>query len=189
MTSTAGGDLGDVSMSDTVHDFGNILGGVLSTPWLKGGLAFVAVACEAMGLPLDLVWALVGFFVTDFVLGIWLAARMRTFSLRKFARGFSKIPVYTLVLSIAWLCQYIGQHVLGQTVPVPLWACAYLAMHEAISILTKCEALDLPVPSLLQSALHRINNAAEAKVNEALDIIDKPKRKRQPKDDGAFKKF
>ena len=186
---TDAGDLGDVSMSETIHDFGSILGGVVSAPWLKGGLACVAVACEAMGLPLDLVWALVDFFVCDFVLGIWLAFRTRAFSLRKFARGFSKIPVYTLVLAIAWLCQYIAQHVLGQAVPVPLWACAYLAMHEAISILTKCEALDLPVPSLLKQALHRINHAAEQKVEEALDIIDKPKRKRQVKDDGAFKKF
>lgn len=75
---------------------------------------------------------------------------------------------------------------LGQPVPVPLWACAYLAMHESISILAKCEALDLPVPSLLRKALHRINHAAEQKVEEALDIIDKPEPK---KDDGAFRKF
>ena len=168
-------------MSETIHDFGSILGGVVSAPWLKGGLACVAVACEAMGLPVDLVWALVGFFVADFVLGMWLATRMRMFSLRKFARGFSKIPVYTLVLSIAWLCQYIAQHVLGQAVPVPLWACAYLAMHEAISILTKCEALELPVPSLLRKALHRLNSAAEKKVEEALDVIDP---KKEDKEDG-----
>ena len=178
---TQAGDLGEVTMTDSVHDFASILGGVVSAPWLKGGLACVAVACEAMGLPLDLVWALVGFFVADFVLGIWLAARMRTFSLRKFARGFSKIPVYTLVLAIAWLCQYIAQHVLGQAVPVPLWACAYLAMHEAISILTKCEALELPVPSLLRKALHRLNSAAEKKVEEALDVIDP---KKEDKEDG-----
>ena len=176
MTSTAGGDIGDVTMSETIHDFGSILGGVVSAPWLKGGLAAVAVACEAMGVPIDLVWALVGFFVCDFVLGLWLAVRTRAFSLRKFARGFSKIPVYTLVLAIAWLCQYIAQHVLGQTVPVPLWACAYLAMHEAISILTKCEALELPVPSLLRRALHRINSGVEKKVEQALDVID-PKEK------------
>ena len=186
---TGAGDVGEVTMSETFHDFGSILGGVVSAPWIKGGLACVAVGCEAMGLPVDLVWALVGFFVLDFLLGLWLAVRTRAFSLRKFARGFSKIPVYTLVLAIAWLCQYIAQHVLGQAVPVPLWACAYLAMHEAISILTKCEALDLPVPSLLKQALHRINHAAEQKVEQALDIIDKPKRKRQVKDDGAFKKF
>ena len=173
---TQAGDLGDVTMSETIHDFASILGGVLSAPWLKGGAACVAVGCEAMGLPIDLVWALVAFFVVDFLLGLWLAVRTRAFSLRKFARGFSKIPVYTLVLSIAWLCQYIAQHVLGQAVPVPLWACAYLAMHEAISILTKCEALDLPVPSLLRKALHRLNSAAEKKVEAALDVID-PKDK------------
>ena len=168
-------------MSESIHDFASILGGVVSAPWLKGGLACVAVACEAMGLPVDLVWALVGFFVADFLLGIWVAVRMRMFSLRKFARGFSKIPVYTLVLSIAWLCQYIGQHVLGQAVPVPLWACAYLAMHEAISILTKCEALELPVPSLLRKALHRLNSAAEKKVEEALDVIDPQKGDKEDK--------
>lgn len=178
---TQAGDLGEVSMSDSIHDFASILGGVVSAPWLKGGFACVAVVCEAMGLPVDLVWALVGFFVADFVLGIWLAARMRTFSLRRFARGFAKIPVYTLVLSIAWLCQYIGQHVLGQAVPVPLWACAYLAMHEAISILTKCEALELPVPSLLRKALHRLNSAAEKKVEEALDVIDPQKEDKEDK--------
>ena len=178
---TQAGDLGEVTMTDSVHDFASILGGVVSAPWLKGGLACVAVACEAMGLPVDLVWALVGFFVADFLLGIWVAVRMRMFSLRKFARGFSKIPVYTLVLSIAWLCQYIGQHVLGQTVPVPLWACAYLAMHEAISILTKCEALELPVPSLLRKALHRLNSGVEKKVEEALDVIDP---KKEDKEDG-----
>lgn len=172
---TQAGDLGDVTMSETIHDFASILGGVLSAPWWKGGAACVAVGCEAMGLPLDLVWALVAFFVCDFLLGLWLAVRTRAFSLRKFARGFSKIPVYTLVLSIAWLCQYIAQHVLGQAVPVPLWACAYLAMHEAISILTKCEALDLPVPSLLRKALHRLNSGVEKKVEEALDVID-PKK-------------
>lgn len=61
----------------------------------------------------------------------------------------------------------------------------YRLMHESISILAKCEALDLPVPSLLRKALHRINHAAEQKVEEALDIIDKPERK----DDGAFRKF
>ena len=91
-----------------------------------------------------------------------------------------------MVLAIAWLCQYIAQTCLGQAVPVPLWACAYLAMHESISILAKCEALDLPVPSLLRKALHRINHAAEQKAEEALDIIDKPEPK---KDDGAFRKF
>ena len=64
-----------------------------------------------------------------------------------------------MVLAIAWLCQYIAQTFLGQAVPVPLWACAYLAMHESISIFAKCEALD---------------------------IIDKPEPK---KDDGAFRKF
>ena len=178
---THAGDIGDVTMSETIHDFGSILGGVVSAPWLKGGLACIAVACEAMGLPLDLVWALVGFFVADFVLGLWLAVRTRAFSLRKFARGFSKIPVYTLVLSIAWLCQYIGQHVLGQAVPVPLWACAYLAMHEAISILTKCEALELPVPSLLRKALHRLNSGVEKKVEEALDVIDPQKEDKENK--------
>ena len=168
-------------MTDSVHDFASILGGVVSAPWVKGGLACIAVACEAMGLPVDLVWALVGFFVADFVLGLWLAVRTRAFSLRKFARGFSKIPVYTLVLSIAWLCQYITQHVLGQAVPVPLWTCAYLAMHEAISILTKCEALELPVPSLLRKALHRLNSGVERKVEEALDVIDPKKEDKEDK--------
>lgn len=180
---TDAGDLGDVTMSQTVENFGSILGGVLSVPWLKAGAACVLAGCEALGLPIDLVWVLAGLFVGDFVLGLCLAVKKRTFSLSKFARGFAKIPVYTLLLVAGWLCQYVVQAVLGQTVPAPLWVCAYLAMHEALSLLTKCEALDLPVPSVLKNALHRINHAAEQKVEEALDIIDKPKRKRQVKEE------
>lgn len=171
-------DIGDVSMTDSLQDFASILGGVLSAPWLKGGVACIAVGCEAMGLPVDLVWALVGFFVADFVLGIWLAARMRMFSLRKFFRGLAKIPVYTVVIVIAWVCQYCVHSVLGQVLPVPLWACAYLAMHESLSILTKCEALDLPVPALLKRVLRRVNHGVEKKVDEALDAIDPKEGKR-----------
>ena len=178
------GELGEVTMSDTFHDAGSILGGILSAPWLKGGVACIAVWCEAAGLPLDLVWALAGFFVADFFLGFWLAVRTRAFSLRKFARGFAKIPVYTLVLLIAWLCQHTAQAVLGQELPVPLWACAYLAMHEALSILAKCEALDLPVPGLLRRVLSRVNAAAEKQVDKVLDAIDDPSQGKasEPKD-------
>ena len=183
---TDAGDLGDVTMSQTAENFGSILGGVLSVPWLKAGAACVLAGCEALGLPIDLVWVLVGLFVGDFVLGIWLAAKRRTFSLSKFARGFAKIPVYTLLLVVGWLCQYVLQAVLGQTVPAPLWVCAYLAMHEALSLLTKCEALDLPIPRFLKRVLKRLNDGVEKKVDEALDIIDKPEPK---KEDGAFRKF
>ncbi len=165
-------DIGDVSMTDSLQDFASILGGVLSAPWLKGGAACVAVACEAMWLPLDLVWCLAGLFVFDFVLGIWLAVRQGAFSLRKFMRGVAKIPVYTVVIVIAWVCQYVVHSILGQVLPVPLWACAYLAMHESLSILTKCEALDLPVPALLKRALRRVNRGVEARVDRALDAID-----------------
>lgn len=165
-------DIGDVSMLDSIQDFASILGGVLSAPWLKGGAACVAVACEAMGLPLDLVWCLAGLFVFDFILGIWLAVRQGAFSLRKFMRGVAKIPVYTVVIVIAWVCQYVVRSILGQVLPVPLWACAYLAMHESLSILTKCEALDLPVPALLKRALRRVNHGVERHVDKALDVID-----------------
>lgn len=183
---TDAGDLGDVTMSQTVENFGSILGGVLSVPWLKAGAACILAGCEALGLPIDLVWVLVGLFVGDFMLGIWLAAKRRTFSLSKFARGFAKIPVYTLLLVVGWLCQYVVQAVLGKTVPAPLWVCAYLAMHEALSLLTKCEALDLPIPRFLKRVLKRLNDGVEKKVDEALDIIDKPE---PDKDDGAFRKF
>ena len=165
-------DIGEVSMLDSIQDFASVFGGVLSAPWIKGGAACVAVGCEAMGLPLDLVWALAGLFVFDFVLGIWLAVREGAFSLRKFMRGVAKLPVYTVVIVIAWICQYVVHSVLGQVLPVPLWACAYLCMHESLSILTKCEALDLPVPSLLKKALRRVNHGVEAKVDQALDVID-----------------
>lgn len=174
-------DIGDVSMTDSLQDFASILGGVLSAPWLKGGVACIAVGCEAMGLPLDLVWCLAGLFVFDFALGIWLAVRSSSFSLRKFFRGLAKIPVYTVVIVIAWVCQYVVHSVLGQVLPVPLWACAYLAMHESLSILTKCEALDLPVPALLKRVLRRVNHGVEKKVDEALDAID-PKGGRDGKD-------
>lgn len=165
-------DLGDVTMSDTLENFGSVLGGVLSVPWLKGSVACILAGCEALGLPIDLVWCLVGLFVADFVLGIWLAVRMRQFSLAKFARGFAKVPVYTLLLIVGWLCQYVVQTVFGQEVPAPLWVCAYLAMHEALSMLAKCEALDLPIPAFLKRVIKRLNAGVEKKVDEALNIID-----------------
>ena len=174
-------DIGDVSMLDSIQDFASVFGGVLSAPWIKGGAACVAVGCEAMGLPLDLVWCLAGLFVFDFVLGIWLAVREGAFSLRKFMRGVAKVPVYTVVIAVAWICQYVVHSVLGQVLPVPLWACAYLCMHESLSILTKCEALDLPVPALLKRTLRRINSGVEKKVDRALDAID-PKGGRDGKD-------
>ena len=174
---TGAGDLGDVTMSQTAENFGSILGGVLSVPWLKAGAACVLAGCEALGLPIDLVWVLVGLFVGDFVLGIWLAAKRHTFSLSKFARGFAKIPVYTLLLVVGWLCQYVLQAVLGQTVPAPMWACGYLAMHDALSCLAKCDALGLPVPKLFKRILRRISLATEAHVEKALDAIDGGQRK------------
>ena len=177
---TQAGDLGDVTMSDTIANFESVLGGVLSVPWLKGGAACLVVGCETLGLPIDLVWCLVGLFVVDFVLGIWLAFRQHSFSLTKFARGFAKIPVYTLLLVIGWLCQYVVQAVLGQNVPAPLWVCAYLAMHEALSLLTKCEALDMPIPGFLKRVLKRLNNGVEKKVEQALDVID-PKETKEEK--------
>lgn len=164
-------------MSDSIHDFASIFGGVLSAPWTKGSVACIAVGCEAMGLPLDLVWCLAGLFLSDFLLGIWLAVKERAFSLRKFMRGIAKVPVYTVVIVIAWVCQYVVHSVLGQVLPVPLWACAYLCMHESLSILTKCEALDLPVPALLKRVLKRINHGVEHKVDQALDAIDPKKEK------------
>ena len=172
-------DLGDVTMSDTMGNFGSVLGGVLSVPWLKGGMACILAGCEALGLPIDLVWCLVGLFIADFVLGIWLAVRMHQFSLAKFARGFAKIPVYTLLLIVGWLCQYVVQAVLGQDVPAPLWVCAYLNMHEALSLLTKCEALDLPIPSFLKRVLKRLNSGVEKKVEEALNVIDPKKEDKE----------
>ena len=178
---TEAGDRGDVTMSDTIANFGSVLGGVVSAPWLKGGAACILAGCEALGLPIDLVWCLVGLFVGDFVLGIWLAARMHQFSLAKFARGFAKIPVYTLLLVIGWLCQYVVQSVLGQDVPAPLWVCAYLNMHEALSLLAKCEALDLPIPSFLKRVLKRLNAGVEKKVEEALDVIDPQKEDKEDK--------
>ncbi len=171
-------DIGDVSMTDSLQDFASILGGVLSAPWIKGGVACAAVACEAMGLPLDLVWCLVGLFVFDFILGIWLAVRQSSFSLRKFMRGAAKIPVYTVVIVIAWVCQSVVHSIMGQVLPVPLWGCAYLCMHESLSILTKCEALELPVPALLKRALKRVNSGVEKHVDKALDVID-PKKARE----------
>ena len=89
---TGAGDLGDVTMSQTVENFGSILGGVLSAPWLKCGAACVLAGCEALGLPIDLVWVLVGLFVGDFVLGIWLAAKRHAGTSRSIWARFSVPP-------------------------------------------------------------------------------------------------
>lgn len=171
-------DMGDLSMSDSLHDFTSVFGGVLFAPWIKGGAACVVAGCEALGLPLDIVYALAFLFVADFALGIWLAVSTKTFSLRKLARGLAKIPVYTVVLIIAWVCQYVVNAMLGQSVAVPVWACSYLTMHEALSILTKCEALDLPVPGLLKRVIARVNHAAETHVDKVLDVVDSKEKKR-----------
>ena len=178
---THAGDLGDVTMSESLENFASILGGVMTAPWLKGGAACVAVGCDALGLPLDLVWVLVGLFLCDFALGICIAVKERQFSLRKFARGFAKIPVYTLVLVIAWLGQYVMQTVLSEAVPVPLWACAYLAMHEALSVLSKCEALDLPVPALIKRILEKVNTAAERHAEKVLDAVTPEDKSKEDK--------
>ena len=175
------GDLGDVTMSESLENFASILGGVMTAPWLKGGAACVAMGCETLGLPLDLVWVLVGLFVGDFALGIVIAVKERQFSLKKFARGFAKIPVYTLVLVIAWLCQFVMQTVLAEAVPVPLWACAYLAMHEALSVLSKCEALDLPVPALIKRILEKVNTAAERHAEKVLDAVTPEDKSKEDK--------
>ena len=187
------GDMGEICVSASLSDFGSIAGAVCASPWAKGLGACVIAGAEALGVPINLVWLLAALFLADFVLGIWLAIERHHFSLRKFGRGMMKIPVYTLILSLAWLCQHVVSTLMpGAALPIPGWTVAYLCMHDGISCLRKAEALKLPVPALVKRALERVNGAAEKKVEEALDALDgggeKPK-KQAPKDDGAFKKF
>lgn len=173
----ADGDLGDVTVDSAAEDFVSVFAGVASCPAVKAVSGFVLWGCAALGLPLDLVWILCGLFVMDFGLGIWLAVAKGQFSLRKFARGFAKIPVYTLVLLIGWLCQQGIMMLTGHLIPAPMWACGYLAMHDALSCLAKCDALGLPVPKLFKRILRRISLATEAHVEKALDAIDGGQRK------------
>ena len=172
-------DLGDVTMDSTVHDFADVFSGVVAAPAVKTACGLVLWGCTAMGLPLDLVWILCGLFVMDFVLGIWLALARGEFSLRRFARGFAKIPVYTLVLLVGWLCQQGVMMLTGHLVPAPMWACAYLAMHDALSCLAKCDALGLPVPRLIKRVLKRVQSGVDDKIDKALDVIDPRIRKKE----------
>jgi len=190
------GDIGDICVGATIADFSSVAGTVCASPWVKGFGACIAVGAEAVGVPVNLVWLLAALFLADFVLGIWLAIERRHFSLRRFGRGMMKIPVYTLILSMAWLCQHVLATLMpGASLPIPAWTVAYLAMHDGISCLRKAEALKLPVPGLVRRALERVNGAVERKAEEALDALDgggkaeKKAKKKAPADDGAFKKF
>lgn len=167
----------------STHDLASVFVGVVSHPLIKGALAVGLWACTALGLPVDLAVVMAVLFVADFVVGCVYAASRGKFSCRKFMRGMAKIPVYTLLLVVAWLAQYVSKGMLGTELPVPLWTAAYLAMHDALSIVGKCDAMGLPVPPLLHKAMRRINHATESCVESALDKVD------PPKDDGAFKKF
>lgn len=176
-------DLDEYADMTTLSDCQSVLAGVLAHPLAKGFAASGLWACEALGLPVDLAAVMVALFLADFVLGVAVAAKRKRFSCRKFMRGVSKVPVYTLLLLIAWLCQYTCTSVLHIDLPVPLWTAAYLAMHDAMSILGKCDALGWPVPAIFKRIVRRVNRAAESTVDSALDKID------PPKDDGAFSKF
>ena len=167
----------------STHDLASVFVGVVSHPLIKGALAVGLWACTALGLPVDLAVVMAILFAADFVVGCLYAASRGKFTCRKFMRGMAKIPVYTLLMVIAWLGQYVSKAILGTELPVPLWTAAYLAMHDALSIVGKCDALGLPVPSLIKNAMRRINRATESCVESALDKVD------PPKDDGAFKKF
>jgi len=181
MLSTSMDDLGDVTMDSAVHDFADIFSGVVTCPAVKAAAGITLWGCTALGLPLDLVWTLCGLFAMDFALGIWLAFSRGEFSLRRFARGFAKIPVYTLVLLIGWLCQQGVMMLTGKLVPAPMWACAYLAMHDALSCLANCDALGLPVPRLIKRILKRVNDGVEEHVEKALDVVA-PKKPKKEKD-------
>lgn len=172
-------DLGEVTLDSATEDFISVFATVTACPAVKALSGFGLWVCAALGLPLDLVWILCGLFLMDFGLGVWLAVAKGQFSLRRFARGFAKIPVYTLVLLIGWLCQQGVMMLTGHLVPAPMWACAYLCMHDALSCLAKCDALGLPVPKLVKKVLRRISLATEAKVEQALDALDGTKKGRK----------
>ena len=163
-------DVGDVMH---VTDLTSVLAGVMAHPCIKGFCALCLWACTVLGLPVDLAIVMAVLFAADFVVGCCYAASRGRFTCRKFMRGIAKIPVYTLLLIIAWLAQYTCKTVLGHELPVPLWTAAYLAMHDALSVIGKCDALGLPVPPLIKRAMRRINNATESCVDTALDRIDK----------------
>lgn len=165
-------------------DLASVFEGVISHPAVKGVCALGLWGCTVLGLPVDLAIVMAVLFVADFLIGCAYAMSKSRFTCRKFMRGVAKIPVYTLLLIIAWLAQDVCQIVLKQELPVCLWTAAYLAMHDALSIIGKADAMGLPVPGLIKKAMRRINHAAESCVETALDKVDPPE-----KDDGAFKKF
>lgn len=175
-------EAGDVM---SLHDLESVLSGVVSHPAVKGVAAIGLWACTALGLPVDLAIVMAILFAADFCIGCAYAMSKGRFTCRKFARGIAKIPVYTLLLVIAWLAQYTCQTILHTDLPVPLWTAAYLAMHDALSIIGKADAMGLPVPSLIKRAMRRINHAVENCADSALDKIDPD----DPAKDGAFKKF
>ena len=178
------GDFDEYSDVVSMADLESVFYGVVSHPIVKGIAALGLWACTALGLPVDLAIVMAILFAADFVIGCCYAASRGRFTCRKFMRGVAKVPVYTLLLVIAWLAQYTCKTILGTELPVCLWTAAYLAMHDALSIVGKADAMGLPVPPLLKKAMRRINHATESCVDGALDKVDPP-----DKEDGAFKKF
>jgi len=178
------GDFDEYGDVVNMADLESVFHGVISHPVVKGIAALGLWACTVLGLPVDLAIVMAILFAADFVVGCCYAASRGRFTCRKFMRGIAKVPVYTLLLVIAWLCQDVCKIVLGHELPVCLWTAAYLAMHDALSIIGKADAMGLPVPPLLKKAMRRINHATESCVDGALDKVDPP-----DKDDGAFKKF
>lgn len=174
-------EAGDVM---SLHDLESVFTGVVSHPLVKGFLALGLWACTVLGLPVDLAIVMAILFAGDFVIGCCYAASRGRFTCRKFMRGIAKVPVYTLLLIIAWLAQYTCQTILHTDLPVPLWTAAYLAMHDALSIIGKADAMGLPVPAMIKKAMRRINHAVESCADTALDKVDPP-----DKEDGAFRKF
>ena len=184
MASAMSADFDEYGDVVNMADLESVFHGVISHPVAKGFCALGLWACTVLGLPVDLAIVMAVLFVADFLIGCAYAMSRSRFTCRKFMRGIAKVPVYTLLLVIAWLAQDVCQIVLHQELPVCLWTAAYLAMHDALSIIGKADAMGLPVPPLLKKAMRRINHAAESCVDGALDKVDP-----QEKKDSAFTKI
>lgn len=125
---------------------------------IKSALAVAAVVFHwTFGADLTPLLVMVALMVLDAVTGIWLAAVKRDLCPEGFGMIFRKLVGYSLMLA--------GMSILDKVMPRP-WAfmltSAFLAGHEALSLLRNLSLLGFPVPTVLMSRLKALQQSRDS---------------------------
>ena len=95
----------------------------------------------------------------DFMCGIMLASRNGKLSSAEGVRGVTKKAGVLIVLMVAYILQYLAEHVIGAGFAMPIHvgsavAVAYCVL-ESVSIIENCHSLGAPIPTIFSTALKR----------------------------------